>query len=349
MVLLLLIPVIAAAQTENCITRKSFAARNGDWLAVTGKYGEIKINSTGLDSIIVCSTISIRQKDPALLEKSMSMIGTIIEKRIDTVSVRTSFDEKFFAPPYNTSRISFSVNYSITVPEGVNLKISNSFGDVYVDNCKGSADIKVSHGNIIAGKLSRGNIKPVNSVYADFGNITIDEANWVTLNAINCPAVSIGAVQAAVISSRFSSIYAGMANSIVCDSKSDIINIQSVSNVVMESTYSVFDAGYLKGKMLAETSYGSVSIGELSREFSLVDIRSTHTSVSIKVQGDASFASDISLSGGAIDIPLATNPYLKSQSGYGTTFISGFWGNRQSSGSVVRIKAHGGKIVINDR
>jgi hypothetical protein len=340
--------ITAAAQTDHCITRKSFAAKSGDWLTVTGKYGEIKINSTAKDSIIVCSTINIRQKDPALLEKSMSMIKTLVEKRIDTLSVKTFFDETFFTPPYNTGRTSFHLDYAITVPKGINLKINNSFGDVYVDNCDGSADISVSHGNLYAGILSRGNIKPVNSINADFGSITIDKANWVTITAINCPTVSLGKVQAAVITSRFSRISFGTANSIVVDSKSDIFNIESVNNVVMQSTYTVFVAGDLKRQMVAETNYGSIVISELSRDFSLVDLKNTQTPVTINVQNDASFIADISLSGSAIDIPFESNPSLHRQDVNGITKISGYWGKKMTNNSVVRINAHRGIIQIKD-
>jgi hypothetical protein len=233
------------------------------------------------------------------------------------------------------------------MPEGMNLRISNSLGDVFLDKCDGSVNISVSHGNLSAGKLTRGNIKPVNSISADFGNISVGEANWITITAINCPLVNLGMVQAAVITSRFSRISAGMANSLVCDSKSDMFSIESVNNVVLQSSYTSFVTGDLKGQMVAETNYGSVVIGELSKDFSLVDLKSLQTPVVINVQNDASFTADMSFTGSAIDIPFESNPSLRRQSVNGMTIISGLWGNKPVKNSIVRINAHGGSIQVN--
>jgi len=341
-----MLALTVTAQTKDCITRKSFAFKSGDWLSVTGKYGEIKISSTGEDSIIICSTVTIKQNNPELQKKSLSLIMTGIDKIADTVYVSTSFDEKFFSAPYNASRTGFTVNYSIIVPQGINLRIDNSFGDVSLDNCEGYTGIKVSHGNLNTGKLGRGNIKPVNSVYADYGTVNIEEANWITVNTIHCPSVSMGIVKAAVIASRFSRISSGIANSLVCDSRSDIIEIQSVNNLAIQSSYSAINISRLNGQLAAESNFGSINISKLSKDFSLIDLISSRTPVSIKTEPGTSFSADIRVSAAIADIPFEYHPSLINQPDNGTTKISGTWGTGKSGRSVVRINSHGGNLEI---
>ena len=83
--LLCLITGTAIAQTKECSFRKSFPANDISVLKVIGKYGEVKINSSQKDSVIICSTITIRQNNEKLRKESLSLIKTGIKKTGDTV------------------------------------------------------------------------------------------------------------------------------------------------------------------------------------------------------------------------------------------------------------------------
>ena len=346
--LLCLITGTAIAQTKECSFRKSFPANDISVLKVIGKYGEVKINSSQKDSVIICSTITIRQNNEKLREESLSLIKTGIKKTGDTVYVVTSYDNRFFSPPLNKDRINFSVDYSITMPSETNLEINNSFGNVFIDNCEGYVNISVSHGNINTNMLSRGNIRPVNVLNADYGSINVAEANWLLINTVNCPSINIGNAKAVVTTSRFSKISAGTVNSIVCDSKSDMVSIGSANNVVLKGVYTAFNAGNIGDQLVADTQYGSLAIDNLANNFSTIDIKSVETPISIKVARDASFNADMTLSGTRSDISNDTNSNLITQQTGGITKVSGFWGDKKPGDSLIKIRASGGSIELKD-
>lgn len=347
LILLWIIVNPAAAQESKCNFRKSFPAPRGTFLNITNKYGEIKITSSGRDSITVCAIITVKQADPGLSEKNISLIASDMNKEGDTIYIRTSFDSRFFTSAYNKGRAGFSVDYAITVPARTNLRINNSFGDVFLDVCDGYVDAKVSHGNFNAVRLSRGNEKPINSVYTDFGILNIEEANWMAVTTRNSPLARIGSARAVVISSQFSKIETGAMNSLVCDSKSDSYNIESVKNLVLESIYSSFDLGIMSGQLIADTRYGSFNVSNILGETTMIDLKSYRTPVHLGIQKGASFRTDISATGTPVDLPMEENSLLKMSTVNRITQIKGIWGSNQNTSSVLKISAEAGNLRIN--
>lgn len=336
----------ASAQDNKCNFRKSFPAQKSTFINITNKYGEIKITNDGRDSIKVCATITIKQNDPELSEKSISLIKTEMNKDADTVYIKTTFDSKFFTSGYNRGRSGFSVDYAITVPTGTNLRINNSFGDVYLDACAGYVDAKVSHGNFNALRLTRGNVKPVNSVYTDFGIMNIGEANWVTVTVRNSPLARIDSARAVVFSSQFSKIETGNVNSLVCDSKSDSYNIESVKNLVIESIYTSFNLSKLSGQMIADTRYGSFDVSRILGESTMIDIKSYRTPLNLRIDKAASFRTDIAASGTPVELSLEENKLLHSTKTNNTTHINGIWGTDQNTKSVLKVRSEAGVLQL---
>jgi len=46
------------------------------------------------------------------------------------------------------------------MPVGTDLTLSNKYGNTDIDELHGLMDLDIKYGNITAGKLTRGNIKP---------------------------------------------------------------------------------------------------------------------------------------------------------------------------------------------
>ena len=346
LIVLILLSITLHAQDNNCNFRKSFHSPNGSFLNITNKYGDIEIITAGNDSINICATITIKQKDPVLAEKSISLINTELTKIGDTVYAATSFDDKFFSAAYNKGRSGFSVDYSVRVPRGINLRVNNVFGDVYIDSNDSFVDINVSHGNINATSLSRGNSKPVNSIYNAYGNINIDEANWLSVTTKNCPMVQIRKARAVLLFSQFSKIETGDINSLVCDSKYDSYNFESVKNLVLETNSTAIEIGSLTGQLVAETRYGSMNVKKICKGFTSVDLNNYRTPVMLEIEEGAGFNADIYVSGTLVNMP-SDQPQLVTRSPADkTTTISGIWGKEQAVSPVVKIRAEAGRLEI---
>jgi hypothetical protein len=340
------ITALLPAQDNNCNIKKSFAVKTGNAFQLSNKYGDVSIITGREDSIIVCGTISIIQDDKNLLKKSIDMINIKIEKLKDTVYVATVYDKKFFNEAIRQGRTSFSVDYLVKVPLFMDIRISDEFGNVSVDELAGPLNIRLSQGILSIKKLTRGNIQPVNYIYVDHGKVTIDESNWLALNLLNCPSVNIGKVKALDLKSVISKIYIEDVNSMVNVSKSDSYSINSVNNLISESTYSEFEIGNLNNQMKSKITYGSLKIHEINKAFSSIDITSMQARLTLLTGQARSFVTDINVNDAQADFPTEKFPQIIKTAGNYSTNLAGIAGPDKQTKSIIKIRATGGRVTI---
>lgn len=337
---------VLQAQSTDCTFRKTFQKKDGMYLNVTNKFGDISVLSSEEDSITICATVTIKQNNKELSEKSIGLIKIAVNKLADTISVKTGFDEKFFSAPYRNGRTGFSVDYVINLPENSNLTIINSFGDVILDEFSGIIDVKISNGDFSAEKLSRGNTKPVSSLSFEHGKAVIEEANWLSISAKSCQSVIVEKARALLLNTEFSKLTLDDISSIVCDSRSDVYEINSVRNFIGISTLSEFRIDNLSVQLQAKTDFGSMTLTDVQKDFSLIDISSSKTPVYLEFQGGASYKVDMTLINSLLDFPFEENRLVNKTTTGNTTIISGTAGNNKDSKSLLKVKLDLGKLEI---
>jgi hypothetical protein len=335
----------ASAQINNCIFNKTLPVKKGTSLQLSNKYGDINCISGKNDSLSICATVTIIQDDETLLRKSLKLINISYDNLLDTISISTQYDKKFFSETTREGRKSFSVDYLIKMPAFMDLKIGNDFGNVSIDEVSGTVKIRLSQGMLSAKKLTRGNVSPISTIYVDHGKISIDELNWMTLSAYNCTSVIIGKAQALIINSAISKIKIGDISSLISNSKSDNFSISSINNLVSESTYSSFEIGKLIGQLKSKGTYGSISLSDLNVGFNLIDIVAGQSQISLNTQ-NTSFIADIAATDASVQLTSGKYPGLKrTDSGYSTA-ISGTTGANKETKSLIKIRATSGRVTI---
>jgi hypothetical protein len=338
--------VALPAQDNNCNIRKSFPVKTGNALRLSNKFGDVNVIRGKEDSLIICSTVTIIQEDKNLLMKSLTMVNVNIEKIKDTIYVGTVYDKKFFNEETREGRTNFSVDYLVKVPVFMDIRIADEFGNISVEELAGSVNIRLSQGILSIKKLSRGNLKPVNTVYVDHGKVTIDEFNWMTLTLLNCPSVNLGKAKALNLTSAISKIYIEDISSLVNNSKSDSYSISSVNNMISESTYSEFEIGNLNNMLKSKITYGSLRIHDVNKDFNGIDITSTQARVTLLTGQGRSFLTDINVNDAQVDFPSGKFPQIiKTASNYSTNLI-GIAGPDKQTKSLIKIRATGGRVTV---
>jgi hypothetical protein len=337
---------LSAQNNNDCYFKKGFPASDGISLMLSNKYGDINIMTVKEDSVIVCATITIDHADKEMILKSYKLISIRIGRIKDTISLSTTFDKKFFTPSYSKGRKNFSVDYLIKVPEYIDIKVINEFGNVSVEELSGSVNIRLSQGILTMKKLTRGNIRPLNRINTDHGKISIDELNWADMTIQNCPSVSIGKGKAIMINSGFSKIKIDEISSLVSDSKSDIYNIGTIKNMVSESLYSALEIENLSGQLKSKITFGSLKVSDLTDEFSTIDILSNQASINITVGDGITFMSDIKTINTSIDFPIEDYPHLVREENLNTVTITGIAGDNLKTRSLIKVRITNGKLTI---
>ena len=100
----------------------------------------------------------------------------------------------------------FSIDYNIKMPAGTSLTLANKYGNTDIDELHGSVNLDIKYGNITAGKLTRGNVKPLNKLNLAYGKGTIDEAGWLDLTVRYVGSFDIEKSQALLLDSKYSKL-----------------------------------------------------------------------------------------------------------------------------------------------
>lgn len=346
LLLAILVSASLSAQDEKCNITRTLAVKYGSYLLLSNKYGDVNCITGNDDSLRICATITIVQENKLLLRRNLDLINIKINKTGDTIKVDTGYDKKFFSESNREGRTGFSVDYLVKTPTYLNVSINNEFGNVSLEELTGIVNLRVSQGLLSARKLSRGNEKPLNSVYVDHGKISIDEANWMKMTVYNSSPVNILKAQALIIKSSISKIRTGEISSLVIDSKSDNYNIKSVNNIILESTYSTFEIGMLTGQLKSQSTYGSINVSDLKKGFRNIDILSDLTQVSINPGTDASFIADIVATSSDLEFPSGKYPGILSSGSNNTVSLLGTAGGNKETKSLIKIRTSSGKLKI---
>jgi hypothetical protein len=159
LVFLLLIPTLSFANkgkrigkhTKEKNIHKEFLNTSNTKFDLTNLYGNIDITSWDGDKITIDTQIIVNgdNKEDVIDELNNIYITYEMNSKKNILTVGT----------YGTEEVKYhkEIHYQIKVPKSCPLKIYNQFGNISIDETNSNANLFVSYGNLIAGKLN-GNI-----------------------------------------------------------------------------------------------------------------------------------------------------------------------------------------------
>ena len=267
LIALLIVPLTLKAEEVTKEFHKEYKAGPNTTLDINNKYGDVVIQSWDNDQIVIDVKITVELPNQEKAQKLISYIDVIFSESGNLISAKTVIDDKFNFTGWGGDSKKFSIDYNIKMPAGTSLALANKYGNTDIDELTGSVNLDIKYGNITAGKLTRGNIKPINSLNLAYGKGTIDEAGWLDLTVRYVGSFDIEKSQALLLDSKYSKLSLGETSSIVGESKYDNIRIDKINNLVLENGYCDVKVGELTKKLTYNGSYGSFEVESIPAGF----------------------------------------------------------------------------------
>ncbi|MFS4455493.1 hypothetical protein [Maribacter sp. 2304DJ31-5] len=172
----LLLPVIAIFLGHMIVAQEkvfkqlteSYPMTDSGELHLENKYGDINIYGWDKEEISISIAISVTHKKKANAEDLIKRIDPKITGSDNFVDIAFKIAEKndnFFtkyfnkANPFDPDRNNVEIDYTVYMPIRAQLKITNKFGDVIIEDWEGRLRANVEHGDIWINKdLSRADI-----------------------------------------------------------------------------------------------------------------------------------------------------------------------------------------------
>jgi hypothetical protein len=301
------IMTVSGQQTTSSRTyMKSFRVGDGPTLDVSNKYGNIHITHAGNDSISIRVEVTASSGNESRLEGMMADVEISMTMTNRTVRAQTVFGksvntvlETFKGLTKNIinydSRI--QVDYFIECPPSTLLRLSNSYGDVYIGEVTEELTMTLSNGSFDADAIKNAVSLDMTFCNADIGSV---DKGRVSISFGELRVKRAGNVS---VTARSSKVRLENAGAINLDSKRDVFNIGTAATVTGTTYFSDIIAEKLTGELSLVTKYGNISFEDVSAEFSLIDINSSYADVDLSMDAAASYSLEIRHTNAFVSLP----------------------------------------------
>ena len=300
MMLYLALFVFTALSAQNNSETRSFiktvAVGKETTLELSNKYGTIQITPWNKDSAYIRAEVKAFAKDRSKIGKMFDGITVNISDTKDLVRAQTEFTSNintlFESFKGMTNKIisydsHIEINYYINIPEYLNLKIENKFGDVYMEDNSGELKISISNGSFKAHSLGKKSSitlvfcdAKINSIVsgnidASFSEVSIGESEDLSINSI---------------SSKYDIKKAGM---ITGESKRDKFFIENIGSLRANAYFTDYKINNIRKELDLTTRYGTIDADLIEKGFESVNINSGYCDISLDFDPGSSYNIDI--------------------------------------------------------
>lgn len=343
---LFLLSLTVSAEEVKKEYHKEYAASANTTLEISNRYGEVVVQSWDKNQIVIDVIITVEMPSKERAEKLLGYINVEFSEGDNMVKARTVIEESFNFSGWGGDSKRFSIDYTIKMPVKASLTLANKYGNTKINELHGLVNLDIKYGNINAGKLLRGNVKPINRINVAYGKGTIDEAGWMELTIRYVGSMNITKSQALLLDSKYSKISLGEISSIVGESKYDNLRIDKISNLILENGYTETTIGSLTKKLTYKGSYGSFTIENVPAGFESITVETRYMGVKLGIDPSANYNLDGKVSYGGLKYNEDNIKVQKRIIENNSSEISGIVGKEESPTAKVNVSSAYGNIRL---
>jgi len=344
--LLCTVALSASAQEVKKEFKREFVPKDNSTLTVINKFGAVVTETWDKNNVVVDVTVKIEHSSSERARKLLDMITVQFTEADGNLKAETVFDKEFSSISWKGSNNNFSINYNIKMPANVNLDIDNKYGNVVIDDVSGHAMLNVKYGDLTVNKLTRGNVKPLNTIIVAYGKATVYELGWAEVNARYVGMFSVEKATALLVDSKYSKISVTQVSSLVADSKYDGYNVGAANNIVVMGGYTDLRFKKVNKKLEVETKYGNLSVDAIPAGFDKLNVKAGYCAVRLGIDPSACYRLNASSSYGSVKLDESRFSPDRRIVGNTSTEMAGKVGNCSSPSSEVTINTSYGSVKL---
>lgn len=313
---------------------KSFDIKNDTRIEIKNKYGNVIINKWDKNVLDLKVEIEARGNSDSKTQKILDAIEIDISDRISSghLSIETEIGNI-------GGNSSFSVHYEINMPNTNPLKLTNSFGNVYLGSYKGELKLEVKYGQLMAEDLDEASIR------VEFSNSKCEietlKSGSLDLRYSKMAIENIGDIE---ISSQFSELTIENAGSIELDGKYGNFKIENLKSMKGDIQFAGLDIENLEEFIILETRHGNgINLENVSKEFNEINIESEFSSVYINMESGATARLEFDLQFGNLKAHGEGINFTKVIKDHTTSEYEGYLGKSDAT-ALIRVSTKYGNI-----
>ncbi|MBF9253342.1 hypothetical protein I2I11_08565 [Pontibacter sp. 172403-2] len=278
---------------------KSYKVSKANLLDIENSFGKVQVNTWSKNEMRVKVDVIARAASDSKAQEILDNIRIVEFREGDAISFKTEMSPMRING--NTQK-SFEVNYTVFMPSENPLAVKNTYGDVYLADLQGKADITVKYGTLKSERLSNSG----NNVKLTYGSGS-------------CGFINGGNIQVA---------YADF-------------NLSGTNGLQGSSRYSDFKIGSLGEELNLEVKYGSFKVDKVSKGIRRISLDSGFTPIALNFEDNTTFRFDVSVQFGDFKVDKSLINITSSDKDYTSAEYKGNFGGATSKGLVTITSKYG--------
>ena len=271
---------IISAQKAVKEINNNYKITEGFSLGITNKYGEINVVNWEKDELSVEIIITAESSSQSRAEELLKGVEIEMSENRSDVSFTTRINSKGMK---GNSKI--QVVYNIKTPAYLNIALAQSYGNIYIQDITGLAELELKYGNLTANSLAISNPDDWNNLDLAYGKADIEYVNALKIK-VQYSDLNISASDVLSIVSAYSKLYLG-----------------NVIDLDIESKYDKLSADLLEGSMSVESEYTQISVNRIAPGFTGLFAEMKYGNLKGGLDAKTAFMIDAEASYGSIKIP----------------------------------------------
>jgi hypothetical protein len=339
---------VTSATAQEEVTKefhKEYTGKPGTVLNLNNRYGDIVIETSETNQVVINVKVTVRYPNKEKAERLLGYIDVQFDQGDNSISAKTIIDDKFNFSGWGDSR-RFSIDYDVKMPDWMDLTLLNRYGNTELDDLKGLVNIDIKYGNLTASNLTRGNVKPLNSINLSYGKGNVNDAGWLDATLRYCGSFDMGTCQALLLDAKYSGEEIGKASSIVGETRYNKLRVNDLNNLVLDAGYDDINIGTLTKKLDFKGGYGSFNVDRVPAGFESVNVDTHYMGVKVAIDDNASYRLDAEVSYGSLKFNEDNFQNQKRIIENNSTEISGVVGKESDPKATVNVKASYGGVRL---
>ena len=338
--LLLVLAIQLKAEESSKTYEKTFPKNGIEELVLSNNYGKIEITQNEGDEIQVSVLMKVIAKSGAKADEMLDLIQ-IMETQLDNyLNIETKIGKDMSFRQFITG-MEVDIDYKVTVPKGVKLRLIASNGNTYLGNFEGELNADIRNGDFKAATLKGGEfyikqekgdfkVENVGTMNGEFKSclLQINSGDNVRLTTSSCDG-------------QFESI-----DKLNIRSNSGTMKIGDIEELIGSSSYTKYEIQDLANVMDMDMKWGEMNIRNIQLLFSEIRLKGSFTKVGLTFEKDAGDHLEIKHNKSLkMDLPgqmeLEERPTAERNTTIGTKFI----GNTKYTGKVILDLSNGSLFI----
>lgn len=344
--LLCTVALSASAEEVKKEFHRELVPGDNSTLTVINKFGSVVTETWDKNSVVVDVTVRVEHPSSDRARKLLEMIKVEFTEEGGNLKAETVFSDDFSSISWRGSDNKFSVNYNIKMPAHVNFDVTNKYGNTVIDELSGHANVNVKYGDLTVDKLTRDNVKPLNTIIIAYGKATVYELGWAEINLRYVGMFSVEKATALLVDSKYSKVSVSEVSSLVADSKYDGYSVGTANNIVVMGGYTDMKFERVNKKLDVETKYGNLSVNYVPAGFDKLSVDAGYCAVKLGIDPSACYRLNASSSYGNIKLDDSLFSADRRIIGNTSTEMAGKVGKCSSPSSEVTIDTSYGSVRL---